>query len=227
LKTKVVEQLDALRFVVLIPHRDNIPQLHAYSEKLFAAGLIGAYSFPNVAPLAGVSRACSREELKALAHALREWTLSDGNDGKLQAGTAQSVSCSAWARRELTVFGAVLETARSASQEIRLPSEHSALSPLPQDATPSTPVAPRDALGAVLSALPQEALAFCFPHLILSAALLGCDDERLVANLPPMPPVSFRAAMIANMTLTPLGRGEAAYSFVWQIGEAVWLPTAR
>jgi hypothetical protein len=227
LKTGLVAHIDALRFVVLIPHRDNIPQLHTYSERLFAAGIMGAYSFPNVAPLAGVSRACSREELKALAHALREWTLADGSDGKLQTGTAQSVSCPAWTGRELTLFGATLETARSAPQEALLPSEYSALSPLPQDAMPSTSVAPQDALGSALSALPQEALVFRFPHLILSAALLGHGDERLVTNLSPMPPVSFRAAMIANMTLTPLGCGETAYSFAWQIGEPVWLPAYK
>jgi hypothetical protein len=180
-----------IRFVVLIPHRDIQPQLRAYSERLFAAGIAGAYSFPNVAPLACVSRACSREELKALARAVRELTLSDGADGKLHAGTTQSVSCPATAR-ELTVFGARLTCAPS-----------------------------------VLSALPHEAIAFRFPHLVLSAALLGRGDERLVVNVPPPPSVSFRAAMLANMTLTPLGCGDAAYSFAWQVGEPVWLPPAR
>jgi hypothetical protein len=227
LKTKLVAQIDALRFVVLIPHRDNIPLLHAYSERLFAAGITGAHSFPNVTPLARVSHACSREELKALAHALREWTLADGNDGKLQTGTAHSVSCPAWTGRELTLFGATLETAWSAPQEALFPNEHSTLSVLPQDAMPSMPVAPQDALGSALSALPQEALVFRFPHLILSAALLGHGDERLVATLPPVPSLSFRAAMIANMTLTPLGCGETAYSFAWQIGEPVWLPAYK
>jgi hypothetical protein len=204
LKTGTVAQMEALRFVVLIPHRDNIPQLRAYSERLFAGGITGAYSFPNVAPLARVSRACSREELKALAHGLREWTLADGKDGKLQTGTAQSVSCSVGVGRELTLFGATLETVCAAPQETLLPGGHSAL-----------------------SGLPHDALVFGFPRLILAAALLGCGDERLAASLPPAPVLSFRAAMIANMTLTPLGCGEAAYSFAWKIGEPVWLPARR
>jgi hypothetical protein len=200
LKTELAARADVLRFVVLVPHRDNTQQLRAYSEKLFAAGLAGAYSFPNVAPLARVSRAFSREELKALARALRSWTLADGNDGKLRTGAAQSVSCPAGAGRELTLFGAALEPARSAPQGALLTGGHFALD------------------------LQQDALMFCFPRLILSAALLGRGDERLVAALPPL--LSFRAAMVANMTLTRLGCGAAAYSFAWQVGEPAWLPAA-
>jgi len=42
--------------------------------------------------------------------------------------------------------------------------------------------------------------------------------------LPELPPVSFRAAAVANLTIQPLSGGDARYSFHWRIGTLVWLP---
>jgi hypothetical protein len=185
-----LSQARPLRFVVLIPHRDSARALEPYSRKLFAAGFAGAYSFPNVAPLALVSRACSRGELKALAHGLRNLS-AGGHDGKLRALAPETVACPSPA---LTLFGPLLDT------------------PVPAPET-----------------YPVGAALYCFPRLILCAALLGPGDEALTRQAalpePSVPP--FRAAMLANMSLTPLDSGAPAYSFAWEIGEPVWLPTYK
>jgi hypothetical protein len=58
-------------FVLLIPHRDMAGPLRAQSRSLFAAGLSGAWSFPQAAPLALVKRPLSPAELQTLASELR------------------------------------------------------------------------------------------------------------------------------------------------------------
>ncbi|MDR2419274.1 MAG: hypothetical protein LBD79_09515 [Treponema sp.] len=183
-------QAGPFHFVVLIPHRDSAQALEPYSRRLFTAGFAGAYSFPNVAPLALVSRACSRGELKALALSQRNLSAS-GRDGKLWALSPQTMACPSPA---LTLFGPLLDT------------------PVP---TPET--------------FPAGAALYCFPRLLLCAALLGPDDEALTrqAALPEMAVPPFRAAMLANMSLSPLDSGVPTYSFAWEIGEPVWLPAYK
>jgi hypothetical protein len=185
-----LSQAGPFRFVVLIPHRDSARALEPYSRKLFAAGFAGAYSFPNAAPLALVSRACSRGELKALAHALRNLS-AGGQDGKLRALAPQTAACPSPA---LALFGPLLDT------------------PVPAPET-----------------YPADVALHCFPRLILCAALLGPGDEALTrqAALPELSVPPFRAAMLANMSLTPLDSGAPAYSFAWEIGEPIWLPTYK
>jgi hypothetical protein len=60
-----------LRFAVLVPHRDIRPALYSYRRRLFAAGILGAYSFPPAVPLALLEKALDAPELKALAASLR------------------------------------------------------------------------------------------------------------------------------------------------------------
>ena len=78
------------RFIILVPHRDSLKPVEEYRKRLFAAGFAGAYSFPLSAPLAVVSRPFSREELKALARTIRDFTVStsgtsgtSGTNGKI------------------------------------------------------------------------------------------------------------------------------------------------
>ena len=183
-------QAGPFHFVVLIPHRDSVHALESYRRKLFCAGFMGAYSFPNVAPLALVSRACSRGELKALAQSQRNLSAS-GQDGKVRALSPQTAPCPAPA---LCLFGPLLDT------------------PVPPPET-----------------FPPGAALYCFPRLILCTALLGPGDEALMRQAampePAVPP--FRAAMLANMSLSPLNTGAPAYSFAWEIGEPVWLPAYK
>jgi hypothetical protein len=74
---------DQFRLLVLVPHRDARLPLRAWSGSLFAAGLEGAWSFPWVVPLARLDHPLSGEELKALAHTLRQEINKIG--GKLTA----------------------------------------------------------------------------------------------------------------------------------------------
>jgi hypothetical protein len=65
--------------------------LEKLSRKLFAGGYSGAYSFPAAVPLALVSQPYENEELKALAHELRQKTLL--KDGKISTGPSVEVLC--------------------------------------------------------------------------------------------------------------------------------------
>ena len=74
---------NCIRFVVLIPHRDSVRLIKSYRNELFKKGLIGAYSFPIVSPIALVSSPLKKEGLKTLAFDLRELS---GNSGKIAVG---------------------------------------------------------------------------------------------------------------------------------------------
>jgi hypothetical protein len=80
-----------VRFLVLLPHRDSRNILEDYRRKLFAEGLLGAYSFPPAAPLALLSGPLSKEELKKIASEIRDLTLK--NEGKITASGTGLVSC--------------------------------------------------------------------------------------------------------------------------------------
>jgi hypothetical protein len=58
-------------FAALLPHRDCRRLIRDYRRALFAAGMRGAYSFPELAPLAVTARPWTREELGAVARSLR------------------------------------------------------------------------------------------------------------------------------------------------------------
>jgi hypothetical protein len=58
--------------------------LEACRSRLFSSGFDGAHSFPASAPLARVSRPFTKEELKALAHKLREECARGMEDGKFR-----------------------------------------------------------------------------------------------------------------------------------------------
>ncbi|MDR2542483.1 MAG: hypothetical protein LBC80_03420 [Treponema sp.] len=59
-------------FLVLAPHRDVRVKLQKYSDAFIDSGLKGVYKFPLVAPLAVLSKPLTSEELKQIAHSLRE-----------------------------------------------------------------------------------------------------------------------------------------------------------
>jgi hypothetical protein len=62
-----------------------------------------------------------------------------------------------------------------------------------------------------------------FPRAVLGGALM--KTGKAAPELPPPPPVSFRAAAMANMSYRPLGGGE--YSFEWTTGRPAWLPRPK
>jgi len=97
-----------MRFIILVPHRDALKPYDEYRQRLFAAGLYGAFSFPLSAPLSEVSRPFSHEELKELAQNIRARILRNpaGNaDGKITGnGNCQTVKAS-----QLSFFGPSLD----------------------------------------------------------------------------------------------------------------------
>ena len=79
-----------LRLAVLVPHRDIRPALYSFRRRLFAAGILGAYSLPPVVPLALLKRPLGDPELKALAVLLRALSLEMGS-GVFSADAAADV----------------------------------------------------------------------------------------------------------------------------------------
>ena len=74
-------------FAALLPHRDYRRLIRDYRRALFAAGLPGAYSFPELAPLAAAERPWTREELSAAARSLR------ARYGRFQTGGGKFWRC--------------------------------------------------------------------------------------------------------------------------------------
>ena len=170
------------RFVILMPHRDARKLLEEMRAKLFSIGFHGAFSFPPAAPLAMVSKAFSREELKELARNIRG--LTKENDGKITSGGAAVIKCP----DKRSFFGPRLD--------------------LPIDDR----VFPESTKTKVLYTLSPP---------ILCAALI---DQESAVEPGQMLCLSFRAAALANLSIRPLGSGEAGYSFEWRISPLVWLP---
>ncbi|MDR1129043.1 MAG: hypothetical protein LBL20_07005 [Treponema sp.] len=66
------------RLAVLVPHRDIRPALYSFRRRLFAAGILGAYTFPPAAPLALLEKPLDGPALKDLARTLRALSLEAG-----------------------------------------------------------------------------------------------------------------------------------------------------
>ena len=81
-----------VQLLVLVPHRDARLPLRNWSGALFTAGIYGAWSFPQVAPLAIAAEPFTRETLKSLACVLREQSLAGDSNGKINAGGAAVIS---------------------------------------------------------------------------------------------------------------------------------------
>jgi len=70
MKTKIKRHKQT--FLVLVPHRDVRGELRKFGNLIIKAGLTDVYSFPYIAPLASLSGALNTEELKQIAHSLRD-----------------------------------------------------------------------------------------------------------------------------------------------------------
>ncbi|MDR1248720.1 MAG: hypothetical protein LBK63_05380 [Treponema sp.] len=93
----------SIHFVILMPHAGLAAPLRDQSRFLFRAGISGAWSFPQAAPLARLKRPLTGAELRDLAGALREATLS--RDGKIALGKPALVPCPGFH----SFFGPVLD----------------------------------------------------------------------------------------------------------------------
>jgi hypothetical protein len=197
-----------LRFAVLVPHRDSRRLLEARRPACFAAGLLGAWSFPAVVPLARLSRPLTPGELKALAVSLRQAALANGGGGKITAGEPAEVPCpglNGIPGGEPRFWGPVLDLYTPGPDLYLRPPAVSGDSP---------------------PGLREEPVCSVLRPLVLCAALTPAMLPP-AGVLPALPAISFRAAAAANLTLKPLSQGAAGYSFRWRIGRLYWLPPCK
>jgi hypothetical protein len=232
--------LGPLHFIVLLPHRDSLGPIRTLKNRLFAAGFLGAFSFPAAAPLALTARPFTGEELRALAADLRKAAAvpagSAGGDDHKDGGGKDDGGKRGKDRRGLITAGDMASCSFFSGREGSPGGTEFAL------------YGPR--LDLPVPALDGEGIRFRFPALILCAALIRRPDAHAPSNLrfalapgffiPPdaeaddsaacaagLLPFSFRAAAAANMILIPLDSGEPGYSFEWKIGLPRWLPAVR
>ena len=192
------EKISPLLFVVLVPHRDCLPDLEAYRRDLFSAGLNGAFSFPAAAPLAFLKRPLDSGELKSLAAELRKLLEEKKIISRIQGeckGWTQTVDLS----EEVRFFGSVLELPRLV---------------FPSDAVLQYFEKPILAPAIIPSGGGPDLYTVTAPPFMFRAAAL--------ANLA-MKPVSDEENTAKN-GVTALAFFEKNYSFSWKIGPLFWLP---
>jgi hypothetical protein len=207
--------------IIIVPHRDSLKPLEEYRAKLFAAGFPGAFSFPMAAPLASVSRPFRVDELKVLGRNIRE--LTNKTDGKIlcsgSAITKFTTENTEEERRPPTSNLRFAARGHGDKEEGNLRNytdeeEWKGLSffGVPLNLLVEEVVFPQTAKAKILDIFSPPALC---------TALLAPDEK------PPSeegPAISFRAASLANLAISPLESGAAGYSFEWKIGPLVWLP---
>jgi hypothetical protein len=162
-----------------------------------------------------ISRLLTKDELNDLAHALREQSLADGRDGKMQTGAATALPFPKLAAENSAGTSAV-----GSSTYANL----SFLGPALDIRFPEP----------LLTGSAAAALVYAFPFPVLASAIVRDVPQGLPPYLPPPPAISFRAAAVANMIYRPLPADGGAnsidgesYSFEWQIGELCWLPSVK
>jgi hypothetical protein len=184
-----------IRLIILVPHRDALKPFEDYRQRLFSAGVEGAYSFPLAAPLAQVSRPFSRPELKELAGTIRNLT-TEGS-GKIH-GADEAVSVSR--ESTLSFYGPALD-----------------IPPIEEILFPLT------AKAKLLHIMNPPLL--CVALAGSERGEKNSSFEKALRSKTIKPPtLVFRAAYLANLAIRPLAVGEPAFSFEWKIGQPVWLP---
>ena len=187
----------ALKLLVLVPHPDIRLPLRAMSSASFAAGLHGAWSFPQVAPLALLRQPLSPAELKALAAALREHINNSG--GKIICGpqTAAAIPVCPDRGKTLTIFGPSLQTKLPGSFFDHAVEAVTGILPL-----------------VIGSAVTQPADCVFFSNTERQEDIVG-KSFRAAA-----------LANMVFRPLSGCG-GWDGYSFEWNIGKLYWLPKTK
>jgi hypothetical protein len=212
--TQLHREAPTVLMAALIPHRDSRRLLQAWSGKLFAAGLSGAWSFPWAAPLGIISRFLTGEELTGLAHKLRGISLAEDKGGKIKTGPPVDIPFPdlAGVYADLSLFGPALD--------LRLPQ------PLFTGSAATALVHAFSYAEENLGLQPWQNVPVLASAIVKRTSASGegpRDNLPSPPNLPPPPAISFRAAAVANMIFRPI-TGGAVPSFEWQIGELHWLP---
>lgn len=186
-----------LRFVVLIPHQNNLACFAAYRRRLFSAGVLGAFSLPAVAPLACVDAPLAHAELKMIAHAIRN---ASARDKGIICGSECVRLCCA---DSLAIAGITLSIAPSIFASSKA----------------------SEASGVALKN-PFAKIVLCAAVINDDGAKKsgGLAKSETPFFLPPCPAehkVSFKTAAVANMII----RVKGDFAFEWSIGRLFWLPS--
>jgi hypothetical protein len=67
-----------MNFLVIVPHRDCLQKIHREQKKRFMSGDLLALSFPAVYPVMRIEKPLTRDQLKKVAHDLREASRENG-----------------------------------------------------------------------------------------------------------------------------------------------------
>jgi hypothetical protein len=186
---------NSIHFVILIPHAAVTGPLRRQSRFLFAAGINGAWSFPQAAPLARLERPFTPAELKTLAGELRNRALqNNAGDGRITLGPQALVPCPGFHG----FFGPVLDLP---PPSLPYPG---VLYPFPRLILCTALIAPSDT-GALekIPAIPPVSPGFF--------------RVAMVANLRYK---SLAGAFSPGAVPDPAEN----YSFTWRIGKPRWLP---
>jgi hypothetical protein len=185
-------------FLVLVPHRDIRVVLRNYNKEAVSAGLTGVYSFPWVAPLAELAQPLTAGELKYFACSLRKVF---GRDKMHVAEMSAAVFPSG--AEDMTLFGP------------RLMIDTDFLTQKCKDT----------------KEFETGKIKTVFSDLVIGTFLapktheqqLCAANQKFDTSLRENPPLSFRAAALANMYWRPFQTGgEVGYK--WKIGKLSWLP---
>ena len=189
------DKMDSLLFVVLVPHRDCLPDLELYRRRLFTAGMDGAWSFPAAVPLALLKRPLSANELKAAAAELRKYL------GNKKIVSSEEGECGGWIFGGLSLrfFGPILE--------------------MPQPAFPADAVLRRWEKTILAPAIIAPGSCFQSSTIPEGPAITWTSRAAALANLT-LDPV-FSAAEAGTGCA---GSFDADYSFTWEMGPLYWLP---
>jgi len=164
---KTVKIEHGRRFLALVPHRDARLLLRAWSSELFAGGAAGAWHFPWVAPLAALDRAPSREDICAMARALRQ-SLPPGKKFECGGPVLAGISL-ADAEEQVFVYGPALDLGDV----------------LPWDGFPGTTAIRPTALGCALMDGPAPSGLPAPPALSFGAAALAGIKARAISGCEP------------------------------------------
>ncbi|MDR2445977.1 MAG: hypothetical protein LBD58_01595 [Treponema sp.] len=187
-------------FLALMPHRDCGKGVTTVKHSLLSLDFYGAFSFPVASPLAVLSHALTKDELKRIAVQLRENTFAEGRKGIITAGD--------WGTAALggIFFG---------GQRLDVPVERL----FQADA-----VFPR---GVVVEPCAVPLLVEAVMRGDTPGGDAPWENTEEKKKRPAVQPASFSftAGYVANLALRPLR--DDGYSFEWRIGEPVWMPKIR
>jgi hypothetical protein len=208
---------NVLHFAILVPHPDLAASLRNQSRFLFAAGLCGAWSFPQAAPLARLKRPLGDAELRDLAAALREATLD--RDGKIALGQPMLIPCPGFH----SFFGPALDLAPPP-----LPSP-AVLHAFPALVMSVALAAPADEplLGGIRD-FPPPRPAFFRAAMVVNLSIKPLNGAFPAEAAPSVEAVPLaEAAPLAEAVPLAEAAPQENYSFAWRMGKPRWLPSLR